>query len=82
MTEHVHEWELKAYLYVGVPVFGCAIKNCNAVLPVKQAEARLNATETLSAEDARYQATEHDCMDNKFRSDLLAYADILEGKDE
>ena len=44
------------------------------------ATRRVKAASRLSAKDARHQATEHDCMDTKFRSDLLNYADILEGK--
>lgn len=77
MDEHVHEWKLKAYLYIGVPVFRCAVKNCNAVLPVKEAEARLNATERLSAEDV---FPEGFAIVHPNLSKLIAYADTLEEK--
>ena len=77
-----HEWKLKAYLYVGVPVFACSGDNCDAMLSVREAETRLNATERLSAEMAREIG---DCLyagiiDHERKSAVLAYADILEGK--
>ena len=53
MTEHVCEWELKAYLYVGVPIFGCKIKGCHEKLAVRQAEARLNEYETMKVTTER-----------------------------
>ena len=93
MTEHVHEWELKAYLYVGVPIFGCKIKDCHEKLAVRQAEARINATERLSAEDVTLLSdhvmymiiTGHlsDGASTKAhiaRRNAIAYANTLEGK--
>lgn len=46
-AEHVCEWELKAYLYVGVPIFGCKVKGCHERLAVRQAESRLSAMQQL-----------------------------------
>ena len=87
MIEHVCEWELKAYLYVGVPIFGCKIKGCHEKLAVRQAEAMLNeyetlkaATEKLSMKEAR-DYSEASVVMPKFLQNLLSeYADILEGK--
>ena len=92
-TEHVCVWELKAYLYVGVPIFGCKIKGCHEKLAVRQAEARLNATGALSAEMANSCADsvmchqhdrcayDHEIAEVQKEIDALrAYADAREGK--
>ena len=73
MDEHVHEW----VLYKGV---GATCK-CAKTLNNQEIESRLNATERLSAEDAR------NCL-GKLRGTvqktsaeaLRAYADTLERK--
>ena len=86
MTEHVCEWELKAYLYVGVPIFGCKIKGCHEKLDVRQAEARLNATERLSAGCFNCKKTIQETYLRQFpsgdytcRDCDIAFADTLEG---
>ena len=87
MTEHVHEWILDTYrdpdepegLQIGM---FCWHKGCNERRYRTEAEARLNATERLSAELAREIG---DCLyagiiDHERKSAVLAYADTLEGK--
>jgi len=79
MTEHVCEWELKAYLYVGVPIFDCKIKGCHEKLTVRQAESRINATSRLSADRVKSILEDR----KLYSQDILAlheYADTLEGK--
>ena len=77
MDKHVHEWEIKC---VGGTIFAYVGREGNYKATMGEAEilARLNATERLSAEDARFQSPA--ILNNKFRSDLLAYADAREGK--
>ena len=92
MTKHVHEW----IFHIeddGVWWFYC---KCGAILTREEAEARLNATERLSAEDARanilqIESCEFECQAGpielntgyiRLRDDLQAYVDILEGKDD
>ena len=48
--EHVHEWILKAYLYVGIPVFVCNHDDCDATLSVKQVETMINEHAALKRE--------------------------------
>jgi len=87
MTEHVHEWGM--YKHKG----GGATCKCGAVINNPTIEARLNATERLSAEDAiasAYEIKQHDYArlakvwrykDSEILHDALkAYADILERK--
>ena len=82
MTEHVHEWRIDAYrdddneLTIGV---FCWHKGCNEQRSRSEAEAMLNATERLSAEDLFPEgfAIVHPNLDK-----LIAYANILEGKDD
>jgi len=81
MTEHVHEWGM--YKHKG----GGATCKCGAVINNPTIEARLNATERLSAETAKNlleayktgQINIYFAM-STIRSTLQAYADILEGK--
>ena len=74
MTEHVHEWECR---YLGI-VPRCKVDGCGIYMHYDELERRLNATERLSAEDARrisnrkLPVSEHE--------ELQAYADILEEK--
>jgi hypothetical protein len=75
------------FLYGKPPYAGCLYRwdqedACTEKLDVDEVQRRLNATECLSAEDAKHQATEHDCMDNNFRASLFAYARALETADE
>lgn len=75
MAEHMHEWRLKAYLYAGIPMFKCKIKDCNAVLPVKEAERRLNAAERL----IEYATHKPGCYESGDEC-ICGLDDILEGK--
>ena len=80
MTEHVHEWRWADDRFV--PYF-CRVEGCEETLSIETAEARLNATERLSAElqvwlentDAKHGIH----IDNEI---LTEWIDILEGKDE
>jgi len=79
MTEHVHEWKwLSGYSKEQKAHISGIMCLCGEQMSIKEAEARLNATERLSAKNARrarygYQYTDVD-------EALTAYADILEGK--
>ena len=99
MTEHMHEWRF-GYRSDGnynlpgasTPGFYCVHKECGYAsgtwLSLVEAEARLNATERLSAEDARVAA--NDLQQSRQVNELLtdietivtlrAYADIRDGK--
>ena len=94
MTEHVHEWRIDAYrdddneLTIGV---FCWHKGCNEQRSRSEAEAMLNATERLSAKVARRNGVILRLNADKLSYgtqtqgysdsvDLMAYADILEGK--
>ena len=92
MTEHVHEW--KWDIVDNDAWFYCT--GCERPMGALEIEARLNATERLSAEDvvaniAQIEACEFECQGGpielntgyiRLRDALRAYADILEGKDE
>ena len=77
MTEHVHEWIAWTHIDGGgaIAYFRC---DCGARLKTTEVEARLNATERLSAEDLFPEgfAIVHPNLDK-----LIAYANILEDKD-
>ena len=69
--EHVHEW----IPWEGNPwFFTCKDENCPRVLDILETTERVNATERLSAEDARVIADKHG---GKTKAILLAYADTL-----
>ena len=78
MGEHVCEWRITCAwsdeYKMNVPKVYCRIGDCGEELPIKSALARLNATEMLSAEDARVIADKHD---GKTKAILLAYVRIL-----
>jgi len=93
MTEHVHEFEIN-YEQTGWEIGHIVVECmwCPKTLKISEAEARLNATERLSAEDVRLLYVDiyelivlHDnlktMMCGDARGKLRAYADILEGKD-
>ena len=83
MTEHVHEWEVIFCADNSFRRVRCAITNCFEQMSDAEIECRLNATERLSAGDAREIAMcvskacvpQCECSHN-----LQAYANILEGK--
>ena len=87
MTKHVHEWAIHITGKVHC-------EECGVVLKPTKADAMLNATERLSAEDAQALATfaGFALMDvpEKMRSPSIIrrikaaheYANILEGKDD
>ena len=79
MNEHVHEW---VWIYrvggAGPRYIGCS--QCGEPMNSDEQMRRINATEALSAENARYFA-EHTVM-IALHGYLLDYANILEGKDE
>ena len=94
MTEHVHEWELDVHRSrsgrMNVRI-GCKNKSCPWGLEIQEAEARLNATERLSAKVARRNGVILRLNADKLSygeqtqgfgdsQDMIAYADILEGK--
>ena len=80
MTEHVHEWAI-----IGKWANCVAQWNCAASLSPEEIERRINATERLSAGDARIVGIEIEQGTYDLRGlkadGFLAYADILEGKD-
>ena len=92
MTEHVCKW--KWDIVDNDAWFYCS--GCKEPMGALEIEARLNATERLSAEDvvaniAQIEACEFECQGGpielntgyiRLRDALRAYADILEGKDE
>ena len=97
MNEHVHEWQISAGWFnepcAVYKAFCIAYEDCKAVLHPAEINRRLNATERLSAKVARrngvilrlgadrvsYGKQTQGYGDSL---DLMAYADILEGKDE
>ena len=84
MTEHVHEW----IPWKGEPwFFTCKDENCPRVLDILETTERVNATERLSAEDARFAVKRIEAHigyewddDEGTMCALDAYADILESK--
>ena len=82
MTKHVHEWAIHITGKVHC-------EECGVVLKPTKADAMLNATERLSAEDALIIANAIDKLaystdgkdGGKSTKALRAYADKLEGKD-
>ena len=89
MTEHVHEW--KWDIVDNDAWFYCSDKTCKAPMGALEIEARINATERLSAEMATKLATMvkrewegvYSWSGWQPEHDALkAYASILEGKDE
>ena len=82
MTEHVHEWRILLVTPNSATAqirIRCRI--CNEPLLRQEAEARLNATERLSAETARDMPNCTNIGPIERERILLEYADILEGKD-
>ena len=96
MTEHVHEWEIDFISVDGQMLFvaSCAVDDCpQPYFDQREINYRLNATERLSAKVARrngvilrlgadrvsYGKQTQGYGDSL---DLMAYADILEGKDD
>jgi len=86
MTEHVHEWgtrHKRHSIYGDVIEVWCPI--CCTVMPWIEAKRRLNATERLSALQARelivFGLGSTRIAEPKHAEALRAYADILEGKD-
>ena len=77
MTEHVCKWEFRGNGDIEIM---CNHKNCWETLSFDQAEARLNATERLSANDARYYGELSGIT--LIRDAMQTYANILEGKDD
>ena len=84
MTEHVCEWRatvgVRSHKWEdGCECFLAKCRNidCNKTLSWADVEARLNATERLSAEDARVIGQVHE---GKTEDILRAYADMLEEK--
>ena len=79
MTEHVHEWEIRKRSLEPFPYYWFECKHCHRQLSGADVLARLNAAERLSAEDLFPEgfAIVHPNLDK-----LIAYANILEGKDD
>jgi len=92
MPEHVHEWgtrHKRHNIYGDVIEVWCPV--CGETMPWKDAKARLNATERLSAERARQLSddlveahqTPSGALIELYHDDIdaiKAYADTLEGK--
>ena len=76
MNEYVHEWTI-----TGHENARCIDPTCDGFLDGVCMEARLNATERLSSSSA-IQASRGQGLRGYVVKSLLAYADILEGKDE
>ncbi len=75
MTECKHKWEMTN----NMPI--CVV--CKTYMPIKEAAARLNATERLSAEDARMASlfiTPECNIEYRLLACLFAYADAMEDK--
>ena len=89
MTEHVHRWYLYGVGHSPDANLRAVCLECKEQMTVWDIEARLNATERLSAEDAQhllsmwqaYIAPKMSGWDTS-AANLGAYANILEGKDE
>ncbi len=79
MTEHVCEWRWtdvhRSHLVTEMK-WKCV--HCPAVLSIAKAENRINATESLSVEDARGAIPQQ--INKRMADALQAYADMLEGK--
>ena len=75
MTEHVHEWIPEVY---GQGFIGASCE-CEEVLTEAEVGLRLNATERLSAEDART-VSRGWRPEERLNVVLRAYADTLEEK--
>ena len=83
MTEHVHEWALRIASDGRVYAECIAWTECMAKLTIFEAEARLNATERLSALITDLVANASDGV-NEMGGPFVALsviANILEGKD-
>ena len=80
MTEHVHEWELWGE---EMGFYTCVDTRCPVVLDPKMVLARLNATERLSATDAKQAVIVMEDFlvpDAPLLKKMKSYADIREGK--
>ena len=87
MTKHVCEWLIGWEPEIGEILARCErISVCDASMGLDEIEARLNATERLSAADAREAArliTSPIGAERFSEANALdAYANILEGKDD
>jgi hypothetical protein len=71
---HTHQWSAAGKDHE----FFCS--ECPDYLTVEETLRRLSAVDQLSAEDAKREATEHDCMSDDFRASLFDYASALEGE--
>lgn len=78
MNEHEHEWGVGLHPKFLHAVVRCKHEGCAAWLTIDQANARLNATERLSAEDAKRALSRW--LPADVSKAIRAYADILEGK--
>ena len=84
MGEHVHEWKRSSQRW---GAYYCANDSCDEFLNSEDVEARLNATERLSADRARIASIMASKMPSEFgeiKDNLIdaldAYADTLEGQ--
>ncbi len=75
MSEHVHEWRYWEQGEFDMWEEGWECVECDANFPTEEIAQRLNATERLSAEDARHYSMYFDGIDA-----LDAYASALEGE--
>ena len=89
MSEHVHEWGFPELAPADIKNFAwCEIAGCIATLTIEEVVCRLNATERLSAEDARETADDvHGDWwplegTSPYEDALRAYAAALEGDDD
>ncbi len=81
MKEHVHDWVIGAYEISGAPQAYPYCIECGLPMPRNEAESRLNATERLSAEDAR-EIERYVKYAGDQAPELSAYADALEDTHE
>ncbi len=78
MTEHVHQWHFDAFGNGIIAI--CTLRDCDMELTLKEVGCRLNATEKLTAAQARgaHKVIDFEGYD---APELLAYAAALEGED-
>ena len=81
MNEHMHEWIPRALDWDHIDGVCCNVRGCGAQMDNEEMSARLNATERLSSSSA-IQASRGQGLRGYVVKSLLAYADILEGKDD
>ena len=80
MDKHTHIWKLDGD-YCGGSWMSCSVEGCNETMWADDMENRINATERLKGYRAKGAAL---CLEgagcSNYTDELVAYADILDGK--